>query len=102
MRRGILVLLETIAQLWAGEDLDVALSARLGILHRRRRPRQWYSAQMDISRPRADIEKMDDVQRLRVEDESSRGSRGRHTPLVRTCHHQRCAPPEGFKDLPGI
>src|SRR5438093_11363911 len=36
MRPGILVLLKTIAQLWAGEDLDVALCGRLGVLHRRR------------------------------------------------------------------
>src|SRR5688500_1211925 len=36
MRPGILVLLKTIAQLWAGEDLYVALFGRLGVLHRRR------------------------------------------------------------------
>src|SRR5438552_17162800 len=89
-RRAILVLLEAIAQISAGEDLDVALPARLRMLHRRRCPRQWYSAQMDISRPRADIEKMDDVQRLRVEDESSQVFRGQHTQLVRACNHEWC------------
>src|SRR2546430_13738960 len=88
MRPGILVLLETVAQLWAGEDLDVALFGRLGRLHRRRCPRQWYSAQMHIRRPRADIEKADYVQRLRVEDESSRVVRGRHPPLYRAGHHR--------------
>src|SRR2546425_10045435 len=31
MRPGILVLLKTIAQLWAGEDLYVALFGRLGV-----------------------------------------------------------------------
>src|SRR2546426_8291315 len=43
-----------------------------GVLHRRRCPLQWYSAEMHVSRSRADIEKMDYVQRLRVKDESSR------------------------------
>src|SRR5437016_14649647 len=38
MRPGILVLLKTIAQLWAGEDLYVALFDRLGVLHRKRCP----------------------------------------------------------------
>src|SRR2546422_8273838 len=89
MRPGILVLLKTIAQLWAGEDLYVALFGRLGMLHCRRCPLQWCSAQMHISRPRADIEKMDYVQRLRVKDESSRVFRGRHTQLFRACNHER-------------
>src|SRR5947209_9708556 len=76
MRPGVLVLLKTVARLWAAEDLYVALAGRRGVLHRRRCPLQWYSAQTHISRPRADIEKMDYVQRLRVKDESSRVFRG--------------------------
>src|SRR2546422_8405289 len=83
MRPGVLVLLKTVARLWAAEDLYVALAGRRGVLHRRRCPLQWYSAQTHISRPRADIEKMDYVQRLRVKDESSRVFRGRHTQLCR-------------------
>src|SRR5438876_10785932 len=102
MRPGILVLLKTIAQLWAGEDLYVALFGRLGVLHRKRCPLQWHSAQMHISRPRADIEKMDYVQRLRVKDESSRVFRGRHTQLFRACNHERCEPRCGFKELLGM
>src|SRR5204863_9502777 len=89
MRPGILVLLKAVAQLWAAEDLYVALVGRV-VLHRRRCPLQWYSAQMHIRRSRADIEKMDYVQRLRVKDESSRVFLGRHTQLCRACNHERC------------
>src|SRR2546429_3926187 len=90
MRPGVLVLLETVARLWAAEDLYVALVGRGGVLHRGRCLLQRYSAQMHISRSRADIEKMDYVQRLRVKDESSRVFLGRHTQLCRACNHERC------------
>src|SRR5216117_2320420 len=102
MRPGVLVLLKTVARLWAAEDLYIALAGRRGVLHRRRCPLQWYSAQTHISRPRADIEKMDYVQRLRVKDESSRVFRGRHTQLCRACNHERCERRGGFKELFGM
>jgi len=49
-----------------------------------------------------DIEKMDDVQRLRVEDETSRVVRGRHTQLFRACDMKGVSVDEAFKELFGM
>src|SRR5438445_8094063 len=92
MRPGVLVLLETVARLWAAEDLYVALVGRGGVLHRGRCLLQRYSAQMHISRSGADIEKMDYVQRLRVKDESSRvflGRQDRKSTRLNSSHANR-------------
>src|SRR4029077_11466684 len=63
---------------------------------------QRSSTQAHIRRPRADIEKMDDVQRLRVEDESARVFPGRQTQLRRACHHEWCERRRGFKQRFGM
>src|SRR5437870_6928632 len=90
MRPGILVLLKAVAQLWAAEDPYVALVRRVACFTAGGAHCSGHSAQMHISRSRADIEKMDYVQRLRVKDESSRVFLGRHTQLCRACNHERC------------